>query len=59
MEKTLAEALAAFDRDFVLEQVKNRLDGCEDPIGLVQELQEGMKTVGDRFSSGDYFSANS
>lgn len=55
MEKGLAEALAAFDRDSVLEQVKNRLDSGEDPIGLVQELQEGMKTVGDRFSSGDYF----
>jgi 5-methyltetrahydrofolate--homocysteine methyltransferase len=54
-EKTLAEALADFDRDVVLAQVKNRLDGGEDPIGVVQELQEGMKTVGDRFSSGDYF----
>jgi methanogenic corrinoid protein MtbC1 len=55
MDKTLAEALAAFDRDVVLEQVMNRLEGGEDPIVLVQELQEGMKTVGDRFSSGDYF----
>ncbi len=55
MEKTLVEALVVFDRDFVLEQVKNRLDRGEDPLGLVQELQEGMKIVGDRFSSGEYF----
>lgn len=55
MEKTLAEALAAFDRDSVLEQVKNRLDSGENPISLLKELQEGMKSVGDRFSSGDYF----
>ncbi len=55
MEKTLVEALVVFDRDFVLEQVKYRLDRGEDPLGLVQELQKGMKIVGDRFSSGEYF----
>ena len=40
MEKSLTEALAAFNRDFVLEQVKNRLDGGENPINLVLELQK-------------------
>ncbi len=55
MEKSLTEALAAFNRDFVLEQVKNRLDGGGDPTDLVLELQKGMKIVGDRFSNGEYF----
>ena len=55
MKNSLAEALAAFNRDFVLDQVKKRLNDGENPTYLVVELQEGMKIVGDRFSDGDYF----
>ena len=55
MTITLSEALSKFNRDFVLETVKNRLEKGDDPLGLVKELQEGMQTVGERFSNGNYF----
>lgn len=55
MSKALAEALANFKRDYVLETVKNRLENGEDPMRLVQELQKGMGLIGERFDKGDYF----
>jgi methanogenic corrinoid protein MtbC1 len=55
MGKTLAEALVDFDQDFVLEEVKKRLDGGEEPIQIVRELQRGMGMIGERFNSGDFF----
>jgi 5-methyltetrahydrofolate--homocysteine methyltransferase len=55
MGKTLAEALVEFDQNFVLEEVKKRLDGGEEPIQIVRELQRGMGLIGERFNSGDFF----
>ena len=55
LSKTLAEALSNFERDFVMEAIKNRLDQGEDPMHLVLELQEGMNLVGERYSKGNYF----
>jgi methanogenic corrinoid protein MtbC1 len=55
MSKTIPEALADFDEDFVLEQVRQRLDEGEEPIRLVRELQEGMNRIGERFKSQQYF----
>ncbi|NQU14416.1 MAG: B12-binding domain-containing protein, partial [Desulfobacteraceae bacterium] len=55
MSKALAEALANFKRDYVLETVKHRLENGEDPMRLVQELQKGMSLVGEKFDKGDYF----
>ena len=55
MSEALAEALANFKRDYVLETVKNRLENGEDPMRLVQELQKGMSLVGEKFDKGDYF----
>lgn len=55
MSKTLAEALVDFDQDFVLGEVNRRLDGGEEPIQLVRELQEGMNLIGERFNTGQYF----
>jgi methylmalonyl-CoA mutase cobalamin-binding domain/chain len=55
MGKTLPQALASFDEDFVMAEVKNRLTVNENPVLLVKELQQGMSLVGERFSSGEYF----
>lgn len=55
MSKDLIEALAKFNEDSVMKEVKERLDDGKDPMDLVRDLQEGMNLVGERFSSGDYF----
>jgi 5-methyltetrahydrofolate--homocysteine methyltransferase len=55
MGKTLAEALVDFDQDFVLEEIKKRLDEGEEPIQIVRELQRGMGLIGERFNSGEFF----
>ena len=55
MGRTLAEALVDFDQDFVLEEVKKRLDEGEEPIQIVRELQRGMGLIGERFNSGEFF----
>jgi methanogenic corrinoid protein MtbC1 len=55
VSKTIAEALAGFDEDFVMESIQRSLARGKDPIGLVKELQDGMILVGERFSSGTYF----
>jgi dimethylamine corrinoid protein len=53
--KELVEALADFNEDSVMEEVKNRLDSDEDPMGIVHDLQKGMELVGDRYNKGTYF----
>ena len=53
--KDLVEALADFNEDSVMEEVKNRLDSDEDPMDIVHDLQKGMELVGDRYNKGTYF----
>ena len=55
MSTNLAEALVNFKADIVMDTVQDRLNADEDPMAIVRDLQEGMKTVGDLFSKGDYF----
>ncbi len=55
MSKTIPEALVDFDEDFLLAEINRRLDAGERPMALIQELQEGMRIIGDRFNSGDFF----
>lgn len=57
MDTNLIEALADFKQDEVLGGVKQRLEGGNDPLAILGELQQGMKLVGDRFSSGKYYLA--
>jgi dimethylamine corrinoid protein len=55
LSKTIVEALVEFDEDSIMEGVVNRLDKDKDPMRLMRDLQEGMRIVGERYSSGDYF----
>jgi dimethylamine corrinoid protein len=55
MATELSAALADFKRDIVLENVNSRLDGGEDPIAIIKELQTGMQEVGERFNKAVYF----
>jgi len=54
MSKELYLALADFDEDFVLENLKSRLKGGESPMNLLKELQKGMTLVGERYEK-EYF----
>jgi methanogenic corrinoid protein MtbC1 len=56
MTKELSLALAEFDEDFVLENLKSRLNGGEPPMNLLKELQKGMTLVGDRYGKDYYLS---
>ena len=53
--KSLAQALADFEEDAVLGLVEKRLAAKDDPLALLRELQEGMRLVGERFGSGEYY----
>jgi methylmalonyl-CoA mutase cobalamin-binding domain/chain len=55
MATSLAEALADFKKDLVLDEVNSRLEQGEDAVTLIGELQAGMNTVGERFSEGNYY----
>jgi len=55
LSKTIVEALVEFNEDSIMEGLENRLDKDEDPMRLIGDLQEGMRIVGERYSSGDYF----
>jgi len=55
MRKEIVESLAKFDRDVLLQAIERLLNDGEDPMDLMRDLQEGMKIVGERFSSGNYF----
>ena len=51
----LSSAIAELEDDKVLALVRARLDAGKPAMEVVQGLQAGMKVVGDRFESGEYF----
>lgn len=55
MGENLAQALVDFKEDIVLAEVGRRLDEGEDPISIIRDLQEGMRMIGDRFNTGEFF----
>jgi len=57
MGDELATALVELKRDKVLETVKERVEGEDDPLGLLEECRRGMTIVGDRFQFGEFYLA--
>jgi methanogenic corrinoid protein MtbC1 len=55
MNRKIVDALVTFDEKAVMEVVHAGLDNGEDPMGILRDLQEGMRIVGEKFSKGDYF----
>jgi len=55
MAINLAQALVDFNEDFVLGEVRKRVDKGEDPIRIIRELQDGMDLIGNRFNTGEFF----
>jgi methylmalonyl-CoA mutase cobalamin-binding domain/chain len=53
----LAQLVADLEEDTVLALVKQRLDAGGDPLQIINECNEGMRAVGQRYEKGDYFVA--
>jgi len=53
----LARLVADLEEDTVLELVQQRLGAGEDPLHIIDECNEGMRLVGQRYEQGEYFVA--
>jgi len=53
----LARLVADLEEDTVLELVQQRLGAGEDPLRIIDECNEGMRLVGQRYEQGEYFVA--
>jgi len=57
MSLDLREAIVALKMDEVVREVKTRTELGQNPIGILEECQQGMSIVGERFEKGDFFLA--
>jgi methanogenic corrinoid protein MtbC1 len=54
---TLIQHVVALEEQDVLALVQKRLDNGDDPLSIVEECQEGMRQVGERYEQREYFLA--
>jgi methylmalonyl-CoA mutase cobalamin-binding domain/chain len=57
LNSQLAQLVADLEEDTVLEIVKQRLEAGDDPLQIIDECNEGMRAVGQRYEQGEYFVA--
>jgi methanogenic corrinoid protein MtbC1 len=55
MMNTLVEAMKNLEEDKVIGEVQSRLQANEDPIAILEDLQDGMRLVGDEYEKGSYY----
>jgi 5-methyltetrahydrofolate--homocysteine methyltransferase len=55
MAKDLTTILADLEEEEALRIARERLDGNDDPMGILSDARKGMEIVGQRFASGEYF----
>jgi methylmalonyl-CoA mutase cobalamin-binding domain/chain len=53
----LAQLIADLEEDDALALVQQRLDAGDDPLQIIDECNEGMREVGQRYEQGEYFVA--
>ena len=53
----LAPLVANLEEDAVLQLVKQRIDEEGDPLQIIEECNEGLREVGQRYEKGEYFIA--
>lgn len=51
----LIHLLNDLDEDGVLQQVQQRLSRGDDPLRIIEDCNEGMRLVGQRYERGEYF----
>jgi len=57
LNSQIAQLIADLEEDTVLEIVKQRLEAGDDPLQIIDECNEGMRAVGQRYEQGEYFVA--
>jgi len=55
--KNLAMIVADLEEEAALQLVKQRLDAGDDPLQIIEECNEGLRKVGQRYEEGEYFIA--
>lgn len=55
MMNKLVETMKNLEEDKVVGEVQSRLQGNEDPIKILEDLQNGMRLVGDEYEKGNYY----
>jgi methanogenic corrinoid protein MtbC1 len=53
----LTQLVAELEEDTVLALVQQRLDAGDDPLQIINECNQGMREVGQRYEQGEYFVA--
>ncbi|MBV5323530.1 B12-binding domain-containing protein, partial [bacterium] len=53
----LIHLLADLEEDAVLKLVNERLIAGHDPLKIIEDCNEGMKIVGERYERGEYYIA--
>lgn len=56
-DSNLAQLVADLEEDAVLQLVQQRLDAGDDPLKIIDECNEGMCEVGQRYEKREYFIA--
>jgi methanogenic corrinoid protein MtbC1 len=56
-QNELIRLLADLEEDAVLDLVHQRVAAGDDPLGLIEECNAGMRQVGERYEQGQYFLA--
>ena len=51
----LVQAMKNLEENTVVGKVQSRLQDNEDPIKILEDLQEGMRQVGDEYEKGSYY----
>ena len=57
MNSQLARLLADLEEETVLKLVQQRLDAGDNPLLIIDECNQGMREVGQRYERGEYFVA--
>lgn len=53
----LAKLVADLEEEAVLQLVKQRIEAGNDPLQIINECNQGMREVGQRYENGEYFVA--
>jgi dimethylamine corrinoid protein len=55
MMNKLVKAMKNLEEEKVVGEVQSRLQDNEDPIKILEDLQDGMRLVGDEYENGSYY----